>query len=89
MVKTVLLISCRLGLGINRVSAMLGSFSASRRLQVARCMVRLVVIPEVDSARYIDVATLVSLSTLDTHYHPGSWSSSANPSYSQVRSQLY
>jgi hypothetical protein len=39
MVKTVLLISCTLGLGINRVSAVLGSFSASRRLQVARRMV--------------------------------------------------
>jgi hypothetical protein len=94
MVKTVLLTSCKLGVSIIRVSVTLGSFSASRRLQVAGCMVRLVVIPEVHSTRYngsIDVVTLVSLSK--THHQPGilvnGSSSSANPSYSQVKIQLY
>jgi hypothetical protein len=93
MVKTVLLISCKLGLIIIRVSAKLGSFSASRRLHVARCMVLLVVIPEVHPpvTWSIDVLTLVSLSK--THHQPGfsvnGSCSSANPSYSQAKSQLY
>lgn len=93
MVKTVLLISCKLGLIIIRVSATLGSFSASRRLaslgawsswwSFLRCTRPL--------HGSIDVVTLVSLSK--THQQPGisvnSSCSSTNPSYSQAKSQLY